>query len=86
MNEFNGARKLRRSADHRIIAGVCGGIAEYLNVDANLIRLAFVVFTLFALSGVLLYILAWLLMPEEGTDGSLAEQIVRNFQGKRSDY
>ena len=48
-----------------MIAGVAGGLAEYLEVDALLVRLAFVAFALTAGVGVLLYIVAWLIVPEE---------------------
>ena len=51
-----------------MIAGVCGGLAEYLEVDPILIRIGFIALTLAGGSGVLLYIIAWLVIPEaEGT-------------------
>ena len=56
-------KKLRRSKDQKI-AGVCGGIAEYLNTDATLIRLAFVLVGIAAGSGILAYIIMSLIMPE----------------------
>ncbi|MFC7329141.1 PspC domain-containing protein [Marinactinospora rubrisoli] len=86
MNEkLGGNRKsLRRSTDKRILTGVCGGIGEFVGVDPNLVRLAFAVFTLLGGSGVLLYVIAWLVMPEEGAGGSVLEHIIRNFQGKKS--
>ncbi|MFC4565019.1 PspC domain-containing protein [Nocardiopsis mangrovi] len=84
MNENFGKKSLRRSGSQRILTGVCGGIGEYVGVDANLVRLAFAVFTLLGGSGVLLYVIAWLVMPESATGTSLVEHIIRNFQGKRS--
>lgn len=77
-------KTLQRSKSNRILTGVCGGIGEFLNVDANLIRLAFAVFTLLGGSGVLLYLIAWLLIPEEGAEASVLEHIIRAFQGKGS--
>ena len=59
-------KKLCKSNTNKKICGVCGGIAEYLNADPTLIRLAFVVIAAIAGSGVLAYILAALIMPEAG--------------------
>ena len=60
-----GSKKLYKSAVDKKIAGVCGGIAEYFNVDSTLIRLAWVVFCLLGGSGVLAYILAALIIPDQ---------------------
>ena len=57
-------KKLCKSNTNRKICGVCGGIAEYLNADPTIIRLAFVIIAMIAGSGVLAYILAALIMPE----------------------
>ena len=57
-------KKLCKSNTNKKICGVCGGIAEYLNADATLIRLAFVLISAIAGSGVLAYIIAALIMPE----------------------
>lgn len=57
-------RRLTRSVTDRKLAGVCGGLAAYAGVDANLVRLAFVALTLFGGSGAVLYAVAWLLVPE----------------------
>lgn len=58
-------RLLRRSRTDRVIAGVCGGVGRYLGVDSVLIRIAFVVLAVAGGSGVLLYIIGWIVMPEE---------------------
>ena len=58
-------KKLYKSTTDKKIAGVCGGIAEYFNVDATLIRLAWVLFSLLGGSGLLAYIIAALIMPEQ---------------------
>lgn len=81
---MNQNKRFRRSNSNRILTGVCGGIAEFIGIDANIVRLAFVVLTLLGLSGVFIYLLAWLIMPAEGERRSLLEQIIRNFQGKES--
>ena len=57
-------KKLAKSNKNRKICGVCGGIAEYLNADPTLIRLALVLIAMAAGSGLLAYILAALIMPE----------------------
>lgn len=55
-------KRLYRSND-RVLGGVCGGIAEYFGIDASLVRIAWVILTLAAGSGILLYLLAWLIIP-----------------------
>lgn len=58
-------RRLVRSRDDRWLTGVCGGVAEYAGVDANLVRLVVVLGTLFGFGSLLVaYVVAWLLMPE----------------------
>lgn len=58
-------KKLYRSEKNRMIAGVCGGLAEYFDVDPVVVRLLWVVFTFFIGSGILIYILACIIMPNE---------------------
>jgi phage shock protein C len=58
--------RLERSNTNRVIAGVCGGIAEYLAVDATLVRVAFVVMALVGGAGLLAYIVLLILMPQPG--------------------
>ena len=65
-------QELRRSTDDRMLAGVAGGLARYLDVDATLVRIAFVVLTVIGGAGVPLYLAAWLLIPEDGADQSSA--------------
>lgn len=62
-------RKLRRSRRQRAICGVCGGVAEYFSVDVTLIRLLWVAFILLEGAGFILYVAAWLIIPEEGKEG-----------------
>lgn len=57
-------KKLYKSNRDKKLCGVCGGIAEYLNADATLIRLAFVLVSALGGSGVLAYIVAALILPE----------------------
>ncbi len=60
-------RPLRRSRSHRLIAGVCGGIADWLGWDPTAVRVLYVVISLFsaAFPGVLAYVILWLVMSEE---------------------
>lgn len=61
----NTPRRLVRSTSDRMVAGVAGGIAAYLDVDPVLVRIAFVLLTIAGGAGLLAYLVAWLLMPEE---------------------
>ena len=57
-------KKIYRSKKERKIAGVCGGIAEYFNIDPTLVRLLWVLLVLFAGTGVLAYIICAFVIPE----------------------
>ncbi len=58
--------KLVRSKSDRMIAGVCGGLARYFNIDPVIVRLVFVVAVLFGGVSPLIYVVLWIVMPEEG--------------------
>lgn len=58
-------KKLYKSATDRKLEGVCGGIAEYFNIDSSLVRLAWIIFTLAGGSGIIAYIIAALVLPED---------------------
>lgn len=57
-------KRLYLSNTDKRIMGVCGGIAEYFNIDASLVRLAWMVFVCFGGSGILAYIIAALIIPQ----------------------
>ena len=59
------AKKLYRSESNRMIAGVCGGLAEYFNIDPTIVRLGAVVLSLAAGGGVLAYIIAAIIIPKD---------------------
>lgn len=60
------ARRLRRSRRDRMIAGVVGGLAEFLGIDPTAARVAYVLLSIFtAFAGVLAYIICWIVVPEE---------------------
>ena len=58
-------RKLYRSRSNRQIAGVCGGLAEYFNMDPTLIRVLFIVLAVLGGSGIVLYLAMWIIVPRE---------------------
>ncbi len=68
--------RLTRSKEDQIIAGVAGGFAEYFQVDPVLVRLIFVILTLGGGSGVLVYIILWLVMPESGSESKSTQEAV----------
>ena len=57
-------KELKRSSTDSVIFGVCGGIAEYLGIDSNVVRLVWAAISLFAGTGVILYIIAAFLLPK----------------------
>ncbi|WP_406660959.1 PspC domain-containing protein [Methanolobus sp. ZRKC3] len=59
-------KQLKRSRSNRMFAGVCGGLGDYLGVDPVMVRLLWAIFTVFSFgTGLLIYILAWVIVPEE---------------------
>jgi phage shock protein PspC (stress-responsive transcriptional regulator) len=75
---INPSKRLYRTREGRIIAGVCTGIAAYFGIDPTLVRLAFAVLTIFGGAGILIYLIAWIVIPEEGDGSSIAESFVSN--------
>ncbi len=59
--------KIFRSRTQRMVAGVCGGIGEYFGIDPTIVRLGFVLLSLMVGGGLLVYILAAIILPEETT-------------------
>lgn len=68
-------KKLYRSATDKMLAGVCGGLAEYLSIDATILRLLWVLIVIFTgfVPGVLVYIIAAFIMPEKPVPGATVE-------------
>lgn len=67
---------LRRAVETRMVGGVAAGLAEYLDVEVALVRIVFVALALFGAIGIALYLAAWVLIPEEGSDVSIGEEIL----------
>jgi len=87
-------KRLYRSKKDRMIAGVCSGIAEYLDIDPTVIRILYVLLTVFTsfLPGIIAYLLLWLIIPEEPEkppqsvlkDTEEKEEIQKNDEGYTS--
>jgi phage shock protein PspC (stress-responsive transcriptional regulator) len=71
-------RRLTRSRDGRWFAGVCSGLGRYFDISPTIYRLAFVALALAGGTGVLLYVAAWVVIPDEGRETSIAEQALRD--------
>jgi phage shock protein C len=78
MNEGNGNKRLIRTRKGRLLAGVCSGIGEYAGIDATVVRVIFLALTLVT-AGVfaLVYLAAWVVIPEEGEGASIAENLIK---------
>lgn len=58
-------KRLYRSRNEKIIAGVCGGVAEYFNIDPVIVRIIWVVISLMWGFGILAYLIAWIIIPKK---------------------
>jgi phage shock protein C len=82
MNETKETKRLVRARKGRLLAGVCSGIAEYVGIDVTVIRLIFVALGVVTFGvGVLIYLAAWIVIPEEGEDQSIAESLIKKTGG-----
>ena len=75
-------KRLYRSQNNRMIAGVAGGLGEFLGIDPTLIRLIFAMSIIFMGTGVLLYLVMWLIVPEE--DSIVVEAPVKKAPAKKT--
>lgn len=76
-------RVLRRSREDRTLGGVCAGLGRYLGIDPVLLRIAFVVLALAGGGGVILYVVAWILIPEEKPGEPLGARAPSNAETLR---
>jgi phage shock protein PspC (stress-responsive transcriptional regulator) len=80
MNDQN-TKILVRSRNGRMLAGVCAGISDYFGIDVTLIRVIVAVVCVFtAGAGILAYLVAWMVIPEEGETASIIENIMTKGQ------
>lgn len=63
-------KKLYRSSTNKMIGGVCGGLGDYFDIDPTLVRILAVSAVLFAGTGVLAYIIGWIIIPQEPWGGA----------------
>jgi phage shock protein PspC (stress-responsive transcriptional regulator) len=77
-----GSLPLRRPIHDRMLAGVATGIADYLGVDPTIVRIAIAVLTFIGGVGIAVYLAGWLLIPEEGSDQSLASELVQSVSAR----
>jgi phage shock protein PspC (stress-responsive transcriptional regulator) len=75
-------KRLERSRSDRMVAGVCGGLARYFDIHPAFYRVGFVVLTLLGGSGILIYVAAALVIPDEGREESLAEEVLRDHRNR----
>jgi phage shock protein PspC (stress-responsive transcriptional regulator) len=73
---------LRRPAPGSVVAGVAAGLARYLGVDVMIIRLAVVVLTIVGGAGIPLYLAGLLLIPEDGSDRSIAGSLLESVRSR----
>lgn len=77
-----GDEPLCRPVHGRMLAGVAAGIAQYLGVDVNVVRIVFAVLTFAGGAGVPVYLAGWLLIPDEGASQSVASQFISSLQSR----
>ncbi|MGI5267604.1 PspC domain-containing protein [Nonomuraea sp. CA-218870] len=82
MSEYHSSKKLRRTHKGRMIAGVCSGVGEFVGIDPNIIRIGLAIVTLFGGLGIGVYAIGWLLLPEEGKDTSIVQDLLAKQQEK----
>ena len=81
MNSGNGTKVLARSRKGRMVAGVCAGAAGYFGLDVTLVRvITAVVCVMTGGAGVVAYLAAWVIIPEEGEKTSIAEHLISEKQ------
>jgi phage shock protein PspC (stress-responsive transcriptional regulator) len=78
ITETTEIRRLERSKSSRMVAGVAGGLARYFEIHPAVFRVGFVVLTLLGGAGLVIYAAAWLVMPDEGKEDSVATKAFRN--------
>ena len=71
---------MRRARDDRLVGGVAAGLARYLGADVTIIRIVLVVLAFVGGAGVPIYLAGWLLIPEEGSNQSIAGSFFQSRQ------
>jgi len=65
-------KRLRRSKKNRVIAGICGGIGEYFDIDPVIVRVAYIFISIFSIAfpGILTYLILWIIIPEQSSENT----------------
>jgi phage shock protein C len=71
------SQKLYRSSSDKMIAGVCGGLGKYFSVDATIVRLVFLLLLFLGGSGFLVYLILWIIVPEEQPAGAAPPEVIQ---------
>jgi phage shock protein PspC (stress-responsive transcriptional regulator) len=79
---FGSSSALRRPFQDRMVAGVAAGLARHFGVDVTIVRIAFAVLTVIGGAGIPLYLAGLLLIPDEGSDQSIASSIIESLQNR----
>lgn len=74
-----------RKTEGKMIAGVAAGIADYFAVDVTLIRVIIVVTAIMGGFGLILYIVMWILVPEDGSDRAIVDNVVDSAAKEETD-
>jgi phage shock protein C len=77
-----GPQPLSRPAQDRMVAGVAAGIARYLGLDVTVVRIVLAVLAIAGGAGLPLYLAGWLLIPEEGSEQSIAGEFIQSHQAR----
>jgi phage shock protein PspC (stress-responsive transcriptional regulator) len=77
-----GPQPLSRPRDDRMLAGVAAGVARYLGVDVTVTRIVIAVLAVVGGAGVPLYLAGWLLIPDEGSEQSIASHFIQSLQAR----
>ena len=75
-------KELHRSRDDRILAGVAGGLGRYFDISPTFFRIGFAILTLVGGAGILLYVAAWLVIPDEGESDSIVSEALRRHRDR----
>jgi len=78
----DGLTSLRRPVDGRLLGGVAAGVAKYLGADVNIVRIVFVLLAFMGGAALPLYVAGWLLIPEEGSDQSIAAELFSSLENR----
>jgi phage shock protein PspC (stress-responsive transcriptional regulator) len=70
--------RLQRAVDGRILGGVAAGLSQYLDIDIAVVRIGFVALGLLGGIAIPLYLAGWLLIPEEGSDSTIADELLEH--------